>query len=112
MKYKIKETLRKPQFQNILKQNDATHIVSEVKMGSYLDISIEYELSSNEIRNEVEGSLSGAIGFAISKINLEGAGKYEDKCNFRNESLKISVEGSMKKHIAILNVSRFYLLIF
>ena len=110
MNNNIKETLRKPQFQNLLNKNDATHIVSEVTMGSYLDISIEYELSSDEIRTEVEGSLSGAIRFALCKIDVEGAGKIEDKCNLQSKSLQISVEGSIKKHIAILDVSCFCLL--
>ena len=107
MNNNIKETLRKPQFQNLLNKNDATHIVSEVTMGSYLDISIEYELSSDEKRTEVEGSLSGAIGFAAGKIGVKGKGKIEEQCNFRGERLKISVGGSTKKEIAIHNVSCF-----
>ena len=79
--------------------------MSEVTIGSILDIDVEYELSTQEKRTEVEGVLSGAIEFAVCKLSASGEGHYENQKNIQNQNLRISIKGSLKKPVSITNVS-------
>ena len=101
----FKETLKKSQFHNVLKCKDATHLVSEVIIGSYLDISVEYEHNIQEKRTDVEGILHGAIDFAVCKLKASGDGQIVKHKNLDTTKLQISIKGSLKQQISISNVS-------
>ena len=79
--------------------------MSEVTIGSNLDIDVEYELTTQENRTEVEGALSGAIKF-VCKLSASGNGQYETQTNLRSENLRISIKGSLKKTVSITNAGK------
>ena len=84
---------------------DATHLVSEVTIGSDLNIDVEYEHSTQENRTEVEGHLSGAIEFALAKLNASGEGHYDRQNIFQTKELHIQTNGSLKQIVSLTTVS-------
>ena len=84
---------------------DATHLVSEVTIGSDLNIDVEYEHSTQENRTKVEGHLSGAIKFALAKLGASGEGQYENKVNLQTDNLRIQINGSLKQMVVLTTVS-------
>ena len=79
--------------------------MSEVVIGSDLNIDVEYEHSTQEDRTKVEGHLSGAINFALAKLSAYGEGQYEKKYNLQSENLRIQINGSLKQMVVITTVS-------
>ena len=101
----FQETLYKPLYQNILKSKDATHLVSEVTIGSNLNIDVKYELSTEEDRSEIEGILSGAINMALANLSLSGEGQYIKQNIDQTGNLDIQIYGTTKQIHSISNVS-------
>ena len=74
-------------------------------MGSNLYIDVEYELSTQEKRTEIEGALSGAISFAMCKFSASKNVKYENQKTLQSQNIRISIKGSgLKKPESITNV--------
>ena len=88
-----------------MEQHDATHLVTEVIIGSSIDIIVEYEHSRREDRNELESALSKALEIVSNKLN-ESAVRFPHKTNnIQTENLRISVKGPLKKNNFLGDVS-------
>ena len=89
-----------------MEKRDATHLVSQIVFGSSLDIIVEYELSCQENRSEIETVLFTALNLASSKLMMTGVQLSQKNFNIRNENLQISIKGPMKTNIFLANVSK------
>ena len=93
-----------------MEKRDVTHLVSQIIIGSSLDIFVEYELSSQENRSEIEGVLSSALNIASSQLSASGVRLSQINYNIRNENLRISIKGPIKTNIFLANVSKMNIL--
>ena len=105
MKLRIKRSIGKPEYRTLLEKSDATHLVSEVTIGSSLDVIVQYEHSRQEDKVEIESVLFEALQFGSTKLNAADIQFSEKGDNLRTESLRISLKGSMKKKVFLSNVS-------
>ena len=103
---RIKKKFDNPEYQTLLEKADATHLISEVVIGSCFDLIVEYEHSSQEDKVEIERVLSGALQLGSSKLNETGIHLLQKGDSVRNESLRISIGGNLKKEVFLSNVSK------
>ena len=101
----FQKNIEKLEYKTLLEQHDATHLVTEVIIGSSIDIIVEYEHSRREDRNELESALSKALEIVSNKLN-ESAVRFPHKTNnIQTENLRISVKGPLKKNNFLGDVS-------
>jgi len=100
------ENSRKTWIPSSFEKADATHLISEVIIGSSLNVIVEYERSSQENKVEIESFLSESLRLGSSKLMAQETHISQLKvAHIRNENLRILLKGSMKKNVSLSNVS-------
>ena len=102
----IQKTVQKPEYQTFLEKADVTHLISEVIIGSSLNVIVEYEHSSQENKYEIERILSEALQFGSRNLKTQGTHLSQmSDASFRSENLRIKLKGFLKKNVYLSNVS-------
>lgn len=101
----FQKNIKNPEYETLFTKNDSTHVVSEVTIGSRFDINVEYELSDQENRKEIEKHLIGAMNFGCTILNANKNKVSQRSDKIPIEKLQISVRQPLKKKVTLTNVS-------
>ena len=101
----FQKNITNPEYETLFTNNDATHVVNEVTIGDRFDIIVEYELSDQENRKEIEEHIIEALNFGCTIMDTNNTKLSHNSDKIPIEKLRISVGQSLKMKVSLTNVS-------